>query len=232
MGSTTMQARQERMGWRWAVALLPLVMVVHEAHESAHTLVGRIACGRWAERDFSRWSIQDCDSFWPTLAGPLLSYALMAWGLLLLRGRLRWPGLALIFAANPLARMVTAAMGRGDEALVARIWQGGEAGWPVLASGAVVMLLGSVALVGAWQALAGVRARAAAFAFGAVIGMALTGSLLPVFNRLLQAGVLAAPVAGAPALVHLVTVVCLFGLAVCMRWLANPARLKGAGSPG
>lgn len=220
-----MQAGRERMGWRWAMALVPLVMVVHEGHESAHTLVGRLACGQWAERNFSSWSIAGaCDSAWPTLAGPLFSYALMALGALLARGRLRWPGLALVFAANPLARMVTAAMGRGDEALVARAWSGAHAGatWPPLLSGSMVMLLGGAALVAAWRALAGVRGRPAVFLFGALAGMAVTGPLLSALDRLLRSGVLAGPVAGAPVLVHAVTAMCLLGMGLTARWLANP----------
>lgn len=222
---THTQAGRVRMGWRWAVALLPLVMVVHEAHESAHTLVGRLACGQWAERDFSRWSIGGgCDSVWPTLAGPLFSYALMALGAGFARGRLRWPGLALIFAANPLARMVTAAMGRGDEAWVVRAWAAAHPGaaWPVLLSGGVVMLLGGAALLTAWRALAGVRARPGVFVFGALAGIAVTGPPLSALDRLVQSGLLAGRVGGAPWLVHAVTALCLLGVALTVRWLANP----------
>ncbi len=221
----------DRVRWRWVAALFPLVMVAHEAHESAHTLVGRIVCGQWAQRDFNRWSIGgDCDSAWPTLAGPLCSYLLMLLGFVLLRRRMRWPGLALIFAANPLARMVTAAMGRGDEAFVARAWFGAHvgAGWLPWLSGMVVMLLGGAALLAAWRGLEGVRARRSVFAGGAIAAIAVTGLLLPVLNRLLQAGVLAVPVAGAPLLVHVVTAGCLVGLALSLRWLANS---PGAGEP-
>lgn len=217
------------MGWRWVVALVPLVMVVHEAHESAHTLVGRLVCGRWAERDFNRWAIEGCDSAWPTLAGPLFSYGLMALGALLALDRRRWPGLALIFATNPLARMITAAMGRGDEAVVGRAWFGIDRtdAWGPWLSGAVVMLLGGVALWAAWRALAGVRARLAVFLCGSLAGIAVTGPLLPALNRLLQVDALAAPVAGAPWLVHAVTLLCLLGALLSARWLGNPPANAG-----
>jgi hypothetical protein len=182
-------------------------------------------CGRWAERDFSGWSIEGCGSAWPTLAGPLFSYGLMALGAVLSRGRMRWPGLALVFAANPLARMVTAAMGRGDEAVAARAWFGaGHAhAWLPWASGAAVMLLGGLALWSAWRALAGVRARLAVFLCGALAGIVVTGSLLPALNRLLHVDALAAPVAGAPWLVHAVTLLCLLGMVLSVRWLGNPS---------
>jgi hypothetical protein len=220
MASVHTQADRDRMGWRWLAALVPLVMVVHEAHESAHTAVGRIVCGRWAERDFNRWSIEGCDSALPTLSGPLLSYGLMALGVVLAR-RLRWPGLALIFAANPLARMVTAAMGRGDEAVVARAWFGAEA-WPSWLSGALVMLSGGMALWAAWRGLENVRARPRVFLCGAMAGIAVTGPLLPLLNRLLRMDLLAAPVAGAPWLVHGVTLLCLLAAVLSVRWLDNP----------
>lgn len=224
MTPTHAQDNRHRMGWRWMVALVPLVMVVHEAHESAHTVVGRLVCGRWAERDFNRWAIEGCDSAWPTLAGPLLSYGLMALGAVSSRGRMRWPGLALIFAANPLARMVTAAMGRGDEAVAARAWFGADRAhaWLPWLSGAIVLLLGGLALWAAWRALAGVRARLAVFLCGTLAGIVVTGPLLPALNRLLQVNALATPVAGAPWLVHAVTLLCLLGAVLGVRWLGNP----------
>lgn len=213
--------------WRWLVALVPLVMLAHEAHEFAHTLTGRLVCGRWAERDFNRWSIQACDSWLPTAAGPLLSYLLMAIGALLVlrRGRV-WPGLALVFAANPLARVVTALSGHGDEMLVARTWAGGQAdtAWVHMAAAAVVAGFCVVVLAVAWRALAGTRWRAGIFLLALVAGIAITGPLLPLLNRLLEAGILAGPVAGAPWLVHLVTLASAAGVLLGMRWLAGPTR--------
>jgi len=214
-----------RFPWRWLLALVPLVMLVHEAHEFAHTLTGRLVCGRWAERDFNRWAIEACDSSLPTAAGPLLSYLLMAIGasLALRRGR-AWPGAALVFAANPLARLVTALGGHGDEMLVARSWAGAEAGWVHAAAAGVVVALCAIPLAVAWRALAGTPRRTGIFLLALVAGIAITGPLLPLLNRLLAAGVLAAPVAGAPWLVHLVTLASAVGVLLAMRWLQRPAR--------
>jgi hypothetical protein len=55
-----------------------------------------------------------------TVAGPAFSYALMGSALVAVRGRPRakWLGLALVSAALPFARLFTALMGRGDEAVV------------------------------------------------------------------------------------------------------------------
>ena len=219
-----------RIVWRWLVVLVPLVLLAHEAHELAHTLTGRLVCGRWAERDFTRWSIEGaCDSGWPTAAGPLLSYALMAAGALLAlrpdRAR-RWAAAALVFAANPLARLVTAISGHGDEMLVARVWAGpaASAAWVHLATAGVVALSCIVALAAAWQALAGSARRGLLFLFGLSAGIAITGPLLPMLNRWLQAGILAGPVAGAPLLVHLVTLASAAGAVACLPWLTHPVR--------
>jgi hypothetical protein len=213
--------------WRWLVALVPLVMLVHEAHEFAHTLTGRLVCGRWAERDFNRWSIDSCDSWLPTAAGPMFSYLLMAIGALLAlrRGR-AWPGLALVFAANPLARLVTALSGHGDEMLVARTWAGTQADavWVHMAAAAVVAGFCVIVLAVAWRALACTQRRPGIFLLALVAGIAITGPLLPLLNRLLDAGILAGPVAGAPWLVHMVTLASALGVLLGMRWLACPTR--------
>ncbi|MGN2243828.1 hypothetical protein ACFWZU_10000 [Frateuria sp. GZRR33] len=218
--------------WRWLVALAPLVMLVHEAHEFAHTLTGRLVCGRWAERDFSRWSIEGCDSWLPTAAGPLLSYLLMAAGALLAlrRGR-AWPGVALVFAANPLARLVTALSGHGDEMLVARALVGADAGWVHPAAAGVVAGLCALALAVAWRALAATAWRRTVFLLALVAGIVITGPLLPLFNRMLDAGFLAGPVAGAPWLVHWVTLASAVGALLGLRWLRRPVEPESLSRP-
>ncbi|MGH7586860.1 MAG: hypothetical protein ACREMH_11475 [Gemmatimonadales bacterium] len=37
--------------WRYVAACVALLMVIHEAHELAHTAVGRLLCGAWGPRD-------------------------------------------------------------------------------------------------------------------------------------------------------------------------------------
>ncbi|UGB37169.1 hypothetical protein [Frateuria soli] len=220
-------SEDRRFPWRWLVALVPLVMLVHEAHEFAHTLTGRLACGRWAERDFNRWSIGACDSWLPIAGGPLFSYLLMAAGALLAMraGRTgRWLAVGLIFAANPLARAVTAASGHGDEMLVARNWAGAGVDPALLhaATAGLVLVLCAGALAVAWRALGGLARRPAVFAAGLVAGIAITGPVLPMLNRLLEAGNLAMSMAGAPLLVHLFTLASAVGVLASLPWLAHP----------
>jgi hypothetical protein len=96
-------------------------MLMGEAHEISHFLVGKIVCGCWpASRDFNAWSLcEGCPlDHWATITGPLFSMTLAWTGMFLLRssdaGR-QSIGFALIWANVPQARIMTVLMGGGDE---------------------------------------------------------------------------------------------------------------------
>lgn len=207
------------ISWRWWLALLPLVALAHEAHELAHTVTGRLACGTWALRDFGTWSITGCSSLLPTAGGPVLSYLLMAIGIAgCTRGGVRraW-ALALIAAANPLARIITAVSGHGDEWLVVHRLLGADTGAiGYVLTLAIVALPAGTAMLVAWRAAAGLRARGATYVALMLIAMAITGPGVLLGNHFLHAGVWDQTVAGAPWLVHAVTAVAL--CAVLLTW--------------
>jgi hypothetical protein len=205
--------------WRYIGACAALALVLHEVHELAHTGVGRVLCGGWGARDFNSWTLPDgCDTWVPTTAGPVLTYAVIWIGYVLLRRYAsggasasatadRLAGLALVLMANPFARLFTAAMGGGDEGVLVRAWLGLPRGPLATAiTFAGVALLTTLPLVAAWRALPVAR-RLPAYVVMLLAPMLLTGILLfAVGNRLLAAGVLAEPVIlGAPLLVWLVT---------------------------
>ena len=210
------------ISWRWWLALLPLVALAHEAHELAHTVTGRLACGSWALRDFSSWSITGCASLLPTAGGPVLSYLLMAIGI---AGCMRGGGprawaLALIAAANPLARIITAVSGHGDEWLVVHRLLGADTGAiGYVLTLAIVALPAGTAMLVAWRATAGLRARGATYVALMLIAMAITGPGVLLGNHFLHAGVWDQTVAGAPWLVHAVTAVALLGVLLTVRGL-------------
>jgi len=55
--------------------------VIHEAQELAHTTTGFFLCGGWGPRDFNVWALPEgLYGFAGTLAGPVLSYALLLCG--------------------------------------------------------------------------------------------------------------------------------------------------------
>jgi hypothetical protein len=111
-------------------AFFLFAMLMGEAHEVAHFIVGKIVCGCWPEhRDFNAWKIcQSCkDSnpnwYWPTAAGPTFSMALAWVGMFLLKNndaKKQSLGFALIWANVPQARLMTVFMGGGDETVVMR----------------------------------------------------------------------------------------------------------------
>lgn len=111
---------------KFMLAFLALTFVMHEAHEIVHTTVGRLICGCWGERDFNVWDLcKGCNEAHPiallaTFAGPAFTFAMIWMGAFWLKPSnpiaKRSLGFALIFANLPFARILTAAMGGGDEA--------------------------------------------------------------------------------------------------------------------
>lgn len=224
-----------RMGLRWLAAFCILILAVHEAHELAHTVTGRLMCGEWATRDFNEWSLSaGCTTPAPTAAGPLFSYLVVAVGIVLTRRgdwNARWMGLALIFAANPLARIITVGMRGGDELVVARMLSGGQTISPVVywTTMALVTLICGAGIVAGWRATCGIRWRAATFTAILLLPMVLTGTLLFVlFNGLLRDGFLAQPiVAGSPVFITIVTAIVGMLLIATAGWLWNPSTRAG-----
>lgn len=220
---------------RWFLAFSFLLLAVHEGHEFAHALAGRILCGVWPTRDFNAWRlVGDCSSWWPTAVGPFFSYAvLILGGVMAVRSeKYKWAGLAILFAANPFARIFTAAMGGGDEMVVAQRVAGAAERTMSLRVAVLVFVLAicGSALVVAWRAMRGLFARGWWFSLALVWPMALTGvALFVVGNRMLRAGVLSSPeIGGAPLLVVLVSGAAVLLTILTRRWLLGGWRESAA----
>jgi hypothetical protein len=217
-----------RASWAFVGVCAVLVIVLHEAHELAHTATGRLLCGGWGPRDFNTWALPTgCESLVPTLAGPVFSFGVIWIGYLLLGAAVAGqaqPGLALVMSANPFGRLLTAAMGGGDEGVLVRGWldlSRGPAATSIAFGG--VALLCAAPLWRAWQSLEP-RHRAPAFLILFLLPVVITGTLLfLVGNRLLARGVLAHPVvAGAPMLIWLVTLAAVTATVLLRRRLSAP----------
>jgi hypothetical protein len=215
--------------FRWWVAFSLLILTIHEAHELAHVLTGKAVCGMWAARDFNSWWFTgECNSVLPTTAGPIFSYVVMFVGAALaFRAKpvYRWAGVALLFSANPFARIFTSVMGGGDEMVVGRRIAdvaNRTTTLHILVAVIVATICGAAILMG-WRAMEGLKHRALWFVGVLFWPMILTGTLLFVIgNRLLRAGFLAQPtIAGAPLLVALVTVVVFVLTGMTVRWLSS-----------
>ena len=216
---------------RWFIAFSFLLVAVHEAHELAHAVTGRILCGEWPARDFNAWRfVGECSSWWPTAAGPLFSYALMFIGsaLALRSAAHRWAGIAILFAANPFARIFTVAMGGGDEMVVAQhLAQMPErtAGLRAVVLTLVLAICGT-AIIAGWRAMHGVARRGVLFPLVLLWPMVLTGvALFVIGNGLLKKGVLTAPtITGAPLLVILVSGAAVVLAGITSQWLTSMQR--------
>ncbi|WP_273565848.1 hypothetical protein [Maribacter halichondriae] len=114
-----------KFNFKFVISFLALMFMMHEAHEIAHTALGRIICGGWGERDFNVWGLAegcnqgDLVSMLPTYIGPIFTFIMIWVGAFLLKPdnsvQKKSFGFALIFANMPVARIVTAAFGGGDE---------------------------------------------------------------------------------------------------------------------
>jgi protein-S-isoprenylcysteine O-methyltransferase Ste14 len=216
--------------WRWLLATAFLILVAHEGHELIHTGVGRVICGAWGSRDFNVWSLAEgCESWVPTLMGPLFSWALMWIGVSFLRSDnevRRWTGLSFIFAPNPLGRLLPALLGGGDEGVVARHFLGNEGPWARLAVIAVSVTIILPCLVAAWKALPE-RRRPLWFFLLFILGILVTGPLFLVLgNRMLAQGIMTEPgIMGAPQLVELFTLLSVVGLVATWTRMLPPVIL-------
>jgi hypothetical protein len=107
---------------RSLLALVALSWLASFAHEFTHHASGAFLCGGVGRMSLSLFAnTADCGDRWPwtTAAGPALSYVLMWFGMaLVLRGRHVWWGFALVIANKPVLRLLTAAMGGGDEGVL------------------------------------------------------------------------------------------------------------------
>jgi hypothetical protein len=193
-------------------AFLILVLALAEAHECAHIFTARAICGGWGARDFSLWATRDgCAADHPlialaTFAGPMLTYAVI-WIGASLTARAgdqcnRAPGLALIFAPLPFARIFTAISGHGDEVSgFTGIFGDHRAGWA--AGLAAVLLLSVFPLAQAHRCLVPER-RILIFSGLLLVPMLVHGAVVHgAMSRLLASGFFARDgIFGSPTLIN------------------------------
>ncbi|RYZ32887.1 MAG: hypothetical protein EOP49_36820 [Sphingobacteriales bacterium] len=132
------------------IAFLILVLLLHEAHESAHYFTAWLVCGCPGSRDFLVWKL--CSSctdqrlfIIASFAGPLVTYAFMWVGLYLLRKRntvrQKTIGFALVLGALPLPRWLAGIDKGGDEiSTLRRVFTGPQTYQAVLLGGFIVLL--------------------------------------------------------------------------------------------
>lgn len=124
--------------WPVLVTMALMVWVASFSHEFTHHVAASQVCGDVGRMSLNRFVLAtDCTGRWPisTAAGPALSYLMMWLGTWMVwRGWKPLLGFALVVAYVPFLRLLTAAMGGGDEGVLMRLWSPMHARWmaPVL----------------------------------------------------------------------------------------------------
>jgi hypothetical protein len=218
---------------RHLLALVALAWLASFAHEFTHHASGAWACGEVGRMSLSLFaSARGCTANgpWTTAAGPALSYALMwigmAWVVAARRqGANPWWGMALVIANKPFLRLLTAAMGGGDEGVLWDLVDPVAGRWLATVT---VIALSMPPMLACWHALAR-RARLRVFLAAFLLPMV---PLLPVpfVDRALHGawidGTQTLPAAfGVPWSVWAIEVAVLAGL-----WLAWRAMPRKAGA--
>lgn len=166
---------------RSLIALVAVAWLASFAHEFTHHATGAWLCGAPGRMSLSLFALDAaCGERWPwtTAAGPALSYALMwigmAWVVRAQRlGGDPWWGFALVIANKPFLRLLTAAMGGGDEGVLWDLLSPDMGRWIATVS---VIALSLPPMVVCWRALVP-RNRGRVFAAAFLLPMV---PLLPV----------------------------------------------------
>jgi len=140
-------------------AFLLLAFLCYQAHQLTRHLVGAVLCGGFGSMTFTvTITRQPCSlPTLVTLSGPLLTYGLAWFGILLLRPqRIRLFAYALIFASFSHLRFIQTLTGRGDELILAQQWFG-ITSRPIVAF--MVLLIGLPPIVAAYRVIANERRR-------------------------------------------------------------------------
>jgi hypothetical protein len=225
---------------RWVVAFVALFFTHNEAHEIAHTGVGRVICGAWGPRNFNTWRVA-CPEIGPVLifvpiAGLAVSYGLMWIGYYLLRPSesvtRQSVGFCLMFAANPFGRIYTVAQSGGDEMVILRgVFRGTDSILRLILGVVIVLFLIGPPLYRAFSVLPRQR-RLLVFAGFLLLPQALFEILIQrIANPLLQQGVLASEgILGSPLFVNIWTGFWLLVLIASWRYL--PTVFASGGGSG
>lgn len=174
----------------WFPAFLCACFVLSELHEQVHIQTVYLLYSSYGPRDFNLWQTARSDGYrWiATLAGPLFSFACMWTGLWISR-RHPGPGITLLFAALPFARVLTALMGGGDEKVVLLALSGNETlgpGLRVILAMVVLLCAGVPVLLAARR----FRLRASMIALLLVLPLLIEYPLThSLYNRLLHQGI-------------------------------------------
>jgi hypothetical protein len=143
----------------YIVAFLLLAFLCYQAHQLTRHFVGAALCGGFGSMTFTVTITRESCALptLVTLSGPLLTYGLAWFGILLLRSpKLRLFAYALIFASFAHLRFIQTLTGRGDELILAQEWLGITS--RLIVAG-MVLLIGLPPIIAAYRVIANGRRR-------------------------------------------------------------------------
>ena len=224
------------LSFKTLFAFLVLMLLLGEAHELVHIFTGYGFCGCWGERDFNVWGLcEGCRDANPwaiiaTFMGPIFTFSLIWLGRhFLLTGDAdkKSLGFVLIFANMPFARILTAAMGGGDEVYALRVIFENDNNYTLIWMIGLALVLAAAVppLITAWKSLAK-KGRIWYFLGFFIVPMIFATLIVLVgLNGLLEQGVLAdSLIWGTPLLITIHTFIVAVLVAISFRWNYQLAR--------
>jgi hypothetical protein len=195
--------------------------LMHELHELAHIITGRLICGAWGTRDFNVWQLcESCKATYPqiaTFAGPIFTFIMLWLGRYWLKHgastSIRSLGLVFILGNMPFGRIYMAATGSGDEVYGLRslLMNASHSNliWIKLLGFVIVALICVPPLVTAYRAIANKR-KALIFIALLIVPLMLDSILLLIaLNGILAKGFLnQVYVLGTPLLIQIWFICC------------------------
>ncbi|MEO0570088.1 MAG: hypothetical protein AAF039_00185 [Bacteroidota bacterium] len=111
-----------KITWSYCLAFYCIIMLYVSLHELVHHFSGYLICGDWGIKSFNYFETaceDDKKSLLATYVGPLFSFAMMYYGMYLLKkrnlDRTKHLGFAIVFAQLPFQRMISPFFRMNDE---------------------------------------------------------------------------------------------------------------------
>jgi hypothetical protein len=206
------------------ITFMVFFFLMHELHELAHIITGRIICGCWGHRDFNVWGLcPDCIESHPgaifaTFTGPIFTFLMLWIGRYFIKNKnsksQKAFGLVLILGNMQFGRILMAALGSGDEVwgLKSIFLDESQSNFWIIRLGTtiVISLICVPPLITAYKAISN-KNKIVLFAGLLLIPLILdTVVILIGLNGLLQSGFLSTIwIMNTPALVLIWFVICL-----------------------
>lgn len=198
---------------------------MHELHELAHIITGRLMCGAWGTRDFNVWQLSEPCTYpeIATFAGPLFTFAMLWLGRYWLKYgvsiSIRSLGFVFIWGNMPFGRIYMAATGSGDEVYGLRSLlinaDHSNLPWIKLLGFVIVTLICVPPLITAYRAIANNRKLLIFIGLLIVPLMLDTVILLILLNGLLTKGLLNhVYIMGTPLLIQIWFISCIAIVAI------------------